>query len=258
LTLALNAGYIFNQWRVFGRQTVGHRRLECAPGVVEGHVRRMAVVTIRVLEGLERGKIYSQLVTPVTIGREDDNDIQLNDDRTSRFHAKLQDDGGRVILTDLDSTNGTRVNGHPVQMKVLQIGDLVTIGRCVLLFGDPPGWSPSDDERAASQTAVLDSNAEISHGDVDFLSPAATLNEREVLFPQGAPPLPTELRPLHLAQLSDILAYLHDRLGSVLAEGVEHGTGDHREMRCSWESWQQLIAMQASLAGYLRKLGDPD
>jgi len=222
----------------------------------------MATVTIRILEGLERGKVYSHLVTPVTIGREDDNDIQLNDDRTSRFHAKLQDDGGRVILTDLDSTNGTRVNGHPVQMKVLQVGDLVSIGRCVLLYGDPPGWTAAeDDEHAGGQTAVLDSNAELSHGDVDFLVPAATINDREMLFPHGAPPLPTELRPLHLAQVSDILAYLHDRLGSVLAEGVERDADPdlaEREIKVSWEAWQRLIAVQATLAGYLRKLADPD
>ena len=83
----------------------------------------MARITLQLIEGLERGRVYSEVTTPVTIGREDDNTIRLNDERVSRFHAKIQEDGGRVILTDLESTNGTRVNGHPVQMRVLQIGD---------------------------------------------------------------------------------------------------------------------------------------
>jgi hypothetical protein len=219
----------------------------------------MATVTIRILEGLERGRVFADLQTPVTIGREDDNDIQLNDDRTSRFHAKLQDDGGQVILTDLDSTNGTRVNGHPVQMKVLQPGDLVTIGRCVLLFGDPPGWH-ADDPLATGQTAVLDSDADLSAGDVDFLSPSLAPSERENLFPTGAPSVPTDLRPLQLAQVSDILAYLHDRLGSVLAETTEAAdrSDSGREMRCPWETWQRLVHLHASLAAYLRKLAEPD
>ena len=95
----------------------------------------MALVTISILEGLERGRTFRDLETPVTIGREEDNVIQLNDERVSRIHAKLQEDRGQVILTDLNSTNGSRVNGHPVQLRVLQPGDHVQIGRCTLLFG---------------------------------------------------------------------------------------------------------------------------
>ena len=82
----------------------------------------MARITLSVLEGLERGKVYEDLETPVSIGREEDNRIQLNDERVSRIHAKLQEDRGDVILTDLNSTNGSRVNGHPVQLRVLQPG----------------------------------------------------------------------------------------------------------------------------------------
>jgi hypothetical protein len=221
---------------------------------------------MRVLEGLERGKVYLQLATPVSIGREDDNDIQLNDDRVSRFHAKLQDDGGQVILTDLDSTNGTRVNGHAVQVKVLQAGDLVTIGRCVLLFGDLPGWNPSvrdlGEETEPNQTAYFDDEqaAGPCGDDIDFLAPSfGTLAEGDPLFPQGAPETPTDLRPLHRAQVSDILAYLHDRIGNVLSHAVEETPrGGERSMRCSWEVWQQLVSTQATLAGYLRRLADPE
>ena len=89
----------------------------------------MISVTIRVLEGMEQGRIYAKLQLPVSIGREEENDIQLNDDHISRFHAKLQVDLGRVILTDLESTNGTKVNGHWIHMRILQVGDVISVGR---------------------------------------------------------------------------------------------------------------------------------
>ena len=64
----------------------------------------MAQVSFQVLDGLERGVVFTDLQTPITIGREDDNDIRLNDERVSRFHAKVQEDDGHIILTDLQST----------------------------------------------------------------------------------------------------------------------------------------------------------
>ena len=61
--------------------------------------------------------------------------MRLNDERVSRFHAKVQQEDGDVIITDLESTNGTRVNGSPVQIRRLRPGDQISIGRSMLLFG---------------------------------------------------------------------------------------------------------------------------
>src|SRR5204863_3115894 len=85
--------------------------------------------------GVDRGRIYRELPTPLTIGREEGNLLRLNDERVSRFHAKIQQDNGDVILTDLESTNGTRVNGNVVQIRRLRIGDRISVGRSLLLFG---------------------------------------------------------------------------------------------------------------------------
>src|SRR5438876_8547424 len=95
----------------------------------------MAKVTFQVLEGIDKGRIFRELPTPVTIGREEGNVLRLNDERVSRFHAKVQQDNGDIILTDLESTNGTRVNGTVVQIRRLRIGDRVCVGRSLLLFG---------------------------------------------------------------------------------------------------------------------------
>src|SRR3954467_7345845 len=95
----------------------------------------MKTVTFQVLEGIDKGRVFRDLPIPVTIGREEGNLLRLNDERVSRFHAKVQLDNEDVILTDLDSTNGTRINGNPVQIRRLRAGDRLGIGRSLLVFG---------------------------------------------------------------------------------------------------------------------------
>src|SRR5437868_8702241 len=95
----------------------------------------MTSVTSQVLEGVDKGRVFRNLPVPVTIGREEGNLLRLNDERISRYHAKVQQDQEDVILTDLDSTNGTRVNGSPVQIRRLRPGDQISVGRSMLLFG---------------------------------------------------------------------------------------------------------------------------
>src|SRR5580693_6810482 len=95
----------------------------------------MTTLTFQVLEGVDRGRIFREMLPPVSIGREEGNSLRLNDERVSRFHAKVQLDGDDYILTDLESTNGTRVNGTAVQIRRLRIGDRVGVGRSLLLFG---------------------------------------------------------------------------------------------------------------------------
>src|SRR5215467_3529571 len=95
----------------------------------------MPLVTFRVLDGIDKGRVFRDLPTPVTIGREEGNLLRLNDERVSRFHAKVQFDNGEIILTDLESTNGTRVNGNAVQIRRLRPGDRIGVGRSLLLFG---------------------------------------------------------------------------------------------------------------------------
>jgi len=92
-------------------------------------------VTLRVLDGADRGRAYPNLPTPVTIGREEGNSVQLNDERISRFHVKIQEDQEKLVLTDLESTNGTRVNGEETQLRILRYGDVISVGRSVLLYG---------------------------------------------------------------------------------------------------------------------------
>lgn len=227
----------------------------------------MPLVTIRVLEGMERGRVYSRSTLPVSIGREDDNTIQLNDDRISRFHAKLQDHSGRVILTDLDSTNGTRVNGHPIQMRVLQQGDVIAVGRCVLLFSERQDEDSLTDhllESDPTRTAYVPGGGpgyEMDEGDIDFVEPPdpGFGTEPGVLFPLGRPDVPSTLSGLERVQISDLMSYVHEQLGTVVRATTEelHST-QGRLIRCDWATWQRLTSLQGDLAEYIRTINNPD
>jgi hypothetical protein len=65
---------------------------------------------------------------PLTIGRLPDNDIVVADPKASRKHAEIRPAGNGFLLVDLQSTNGTRVNGATVAEHVLADGDRITIG----------------------------------------------------------------------------------------------------------------------------------
>jgi hypothetical protein len=69
---------------------------------------------------------------PTMIGRSSDCDVVLADAHASRRHARLEVRGGVLVLADLGSTNGTRVNGHRVREVVLGVGDRIEIGQTVL------------------------------------------------------------------------------------------------------------------------------
>ena len=73
------------------------------------------------------------------IGRGGSADVRLHDQRASRIHAVITCDGGCTILRDLDSRNGTILNGKPVADAVeLSHKDEIAIGDCRLYVGEPP------------------------------------------------------------------------------------------------------------------------
>jgi hypothetical protein len=65
---------------------------------------------------------------PATIGRAADGDLVIADPLVSRRHARLAPRGGQLVLADLGSTNGTRVNGHVVREAVVGPGDRIELG----------------------------------------------------------------------------------------------------------------------------------
>ena len=73
---------------------------------------------------------YDLAGTRITLGRESGNDIKVQDINASRRHAELTlNQQGLWVISDLRSTNGTRVNGVSVASQPLYPGDIITIGK---------------------------------------------------------------------------------------------------------------------------------
>jgi pSer/pThr/pTyr-binding forkhead associated (FHA) protein len=69
-----------------------------------------------------------------TIGRSSACSLLLQDKKTSRIHAQIVDVGGKDILEDLGSVNGTKVNGQKIKKCVLEDGDIICIGDSELRY----------------------------------------------------------------------------------------------------------------------------
>ena len=71
---------------------------------------------------------------PLTIGRLPESAVMVTDPNASRRHAEIRRVGNDVVLVDLNSTNGTRVNGATIRERRLADGDQIVIGTTVLRF----------------------------------------------------------------------------------------------------------------------------
>jgi pSer/pThr/pTyr-binding forkhead associated (FHA) protein len=236
----------------------------------------MARINFQVIDGVDKGLEFKELSTPITVGRDEGNSVRLNDERISRFHAKIQHDQGDMILTDLDSTNGTRVNGQLVHVHRLRHGDCVHLGRSVLLFGSLEEIAARESHMAqAAHQAVfsekLDSSDDLrtvlnnSISQTEEGMPDFTIAEDklEVSSPDALkigrykfPPLPQKLTPSQAARLSEMLDFLHRSLANIIptAQMSEDGT----EVTLDFGTWQKLLQTELLLARYCRAITEPD
>lgn len=234
-------------------------------------------VTFQVLEGIDKGRVFRELSTPVSIGREEGNSLRLNDERVSRFHAKVQIDKGDYILTDLESTNGTRVNGTIVQIRRLRYGDRVAVGRSLLLFGsneqiaarmtdlEEAGVSPfagsmgsmfgPDGPQTIQATAPgqFDSNVEF---DLNVNEPSSSTRDAFFIGKRPLPPLPLKLTPSQAARIAEILDFMHHGLTNA-TENIQ-AKDDNSQVTLGFGDWQRVLAIQMLLARYLRAVAEPD
>ncbi|GAA0670676.1 hypothetical protein GCM10010193_23520 [Kitasatospora atroaurantiaca] len=85
-------------------------------------------------EGPLTGRRFPVGDTPVTFGRSSESSVVIASRSASRLHAEMLREGGRYVLYDRGSRNGTLVNGKRVTSHVLTSGDLITIGGEVFRF----------------------------------------------------------------------------------------------------------------------------
>jgi len=237
----------------------------------------MALVTIRILDGPDKGKKFYQLATPITIGREEGNLIQLNDHRVSRHHLKIYENGNVVIITDLQSTNGTKINGELVRTWQLQPGDLITLGQSILLYGSATEIAErlmvlnKADLSAAVHMGTDGNEMELlnrvmgSEQSNWMLSSHVLAKEifgdmkpsELLLFQQLPPPtLPTDLAPQQAAQMEAFLQYFHLRLRHLIATVRSAPTSpqersENPQISISAQQWQNIIDLHAKISTYM-------
>ena len=240
----------------------------------------MALVTLRVIDGPERGKIFDHIATPITIGREEGNSVRLNDERVSRFHAKIHEDHDAILITDLDSTNGTKVNGEVTQLWNLKPGDLITLGRSVLLIGskediarrikdirtqkDAGGVQMGyiqddlDEESAPVELSIsMDQHATTTGMLEELIFQGLDRDDMQVLHVLLPPELPTRLDPRQTAELLELFQYFYLRI-RYLVMSVEMNESENRErVSLSGLQWQNLLDLYDRVAHYMRNITEP-
>lgn len=91
----------------------------------------------------------------INIGRRSSSDIVLNDPMISRDHIQLRAEQGKYLLFDLSSTGGTFVNNRQVHSAVLKPGDVIRLGKTLLVYNqDLPG-------SAETKTTLLQTQPEL-------------------------------------------------------------------------------------------------
>ena len=107
---------------------------------------------MRVRTGPEEGELYPLFENrEITLGRSPTNNIFVRDKNVSRVHCQIvvTDDGCQ--LTDLQSTNGTFVNGERVTECALKVADEVRLGTTLLQLEEMDA-----DGRAVTETAIME------------------------------------------------------------------------------------------------------
>lgn len=116
---------------------LGKGRFRCEASFVEGEEELAPQASVGERGSLVRmpdGVSYALAKPSVTIGRLPESDVVVDDAGASRQHARIRRTDAGFVLTDLGSTNGTMVNGEPIQEHVLEHGDRITIGETELEF----------------------------------------------------------------------------------------------------------------------------
>ena len=128
---------------------------------------------------------------PVSIGRSPDNDNPVDNLAVSTYHARVYYEGGRLVVEDLDSLNGTFVNDLRIERATLHDGDSIWIGKhSIKVDTSADAAIPWDTGRKAAapkinETMVLDTKVRR-----DMLQQAAAMGERSQFSP-GRMKMPT-------------------------------------------------------------------
>ncbi len=139
--------------------------LASKPAPADARAVPVEEVYLEGLAGLYEGQRVPITKSTYTIGRKDDNDFRLEDRRASGYHAKLHCRDDAFYLVDLDSKNGTFVNGRAIKKEVrLSRGARLQIGDCQFRVHVP---GPAVEEEDSDAFVDASGDYDFSRFDVD-------------------------------------------------------------------------------------------
>jgi DNA-binding CsgD family transcriptional regulator len=121
------------------------------------------VPTLHFAEGPLAGRVLRLERDVATLGRREDNAYVVPDPRVSRVHAEVRREASAVIVTDLGSSAGTKVNGVPIDgPKVIRHGDKISFGPVTASFEDPAAASEAEDATMVFEVPAVDAGPHLS------------------------------------------------------------------------------------------------
>lgn len=122
-------------------------------------------------------KEYPITKSPIMIGRENNNDIVIENLSVSRYHVKIQKDENNYVVEDLDSGNGSLLNDKKLTKGILRDKDEISVGKHTIVFLDT-GTDQIEESEELATTSLAEQT---------FLLNAKTLPDIMALRSEGAP-----------------------------------------------------------------------
>jgi putative nucleotidyltransferase with HDIG domain len=144
----------------------------------------------------------------VTVGRVTQCEIHIDDQAVSRRHCTLAVRGSDLLVTDLDSANGTFLNDRPIKSGTARPGDLIRVGSTILEFRDPaaaqrsPGTARVGGDADSGMQSII--RRRIEPAEVEWLSTATSAMPALALLQRAQ----RHLKTLH--RVSEVLASARD------------------------------------------------
>lgn len=100
------------------------------------------------------GRTHELKADKTTIGRLEDNSFQIPEPSVSSHHCEVLQRGGDVVVRDLNSTNGTYINGEKVTEKLIKPGQVLRLGQVEMRL-ETDGMAVPPAKKPAEQTLVM-------------------------------------------------------------------------------------------------------
>ena len=128
-------------------------------------------------EGLT-GTAHELTVDKTTIGRVDDNTFAIPEGSVSSHHCEILLRGADIVVRDLNSTNGTFINGHQVAGEApLKPGQILRLGQVEMRL-EEPGAKPAAPKKLPQQTMVIPQGVKLGQ------EPSTTVTYEKAAFPK--------------------------------------------------------------------------